>query len=142
MIRKFTIKEQMNEEIIPLYGRFLYCQRTEITTTDFVIVVASQGKEVRGTSGEYYDNVYNGSYYSLFVHIAPFLESVETGIIKLDGYKMCINYCDEESEGKAYWIHRHAVTDIIRRLKDGDFEGTYANNVIRHKRKEGQLILL
>ena len=142
MSREFTIKEQIDKEIIPLYGRFLHCMRTEFTTTDFMIVVASQGKEVRGTSGEYYVDVYNGSYYSLFVHIAPFLHSVETGIIKLDKYKMCITYCDEESEGKAYWIHRAAVTDIIRRLKDGDFDGIYTDNVNRHKRKDGQLTFL
>jgi hypothetical protein len=142
MSRTFTIKEQIDEEIIPLYGRFLHCMRTEFTTTDFMIVVASQGKEVRGTSGEYYVDAYNGSYYWMTVHIAPFLHSVETGIIKLDRYKMCINYCDEESEGKAYWIHRGATNDITRRLKDGDFDGTYSDNVKRHKRKEGQLTFL
>jgi hypothetical protein len=142
MSREFTLRHQLREEIIPLWGRFLYCQRTEITTTDFMIIVASQGKEVRGTSGEYYVDVYNGSYYSLFVHIAPFLHSVETGIIKLDGYKLSINHCDDEADEKAYYRHRLAVNDIIRRLNDGDFDGTYTDNVNRHKRKEGQLTFL
>jgi len=142
MSRTFTIKEQIDEEIIPLYGRFLHCMRTEFTTTDFMIVVASQGKEVRGTSGEYYVDVRNGSYYSMHVYIKPFIDSLDSGIIKLDEYKLCINYCDDESEGKAYWIHRAAVTDITRRFKDGDFDGTYSDNVKRHQRKEGQLTFL
>ena len=142
MSRTFTIKEQVNEQIIPLWGRFLYCQRTEFATTDFMIVVASQGKEVRGTSGEYYMDVRNGSYYSMFVHIAPFLHSVETGIIKLDGYKLFINHHDEPADTLAHNTHRAAVTDITRRLKDGDFDGTYTDNVNRHNRKEGQLTFL
>ncbi len=142
MSRTFMIKEQANAEIIPLWGRFLYCQRTELTTTDFMIVVASQGKELRGTSGEYYVDVRNGSYYSMFVHIAPFLHSVETGIIKLDGYKLCINHHDESADTLAHNTHRAAVTDITRRFKDGDFDGTYTDNVKRHKRKEGQLTFL
>ena len=142
MTRTFTIKEQVNEQIIPLWGRFLYCQRTEFTTTDFMIVVASQGKQVHGTSGEYFADVRNGSYYWFDVYITPFLHSVETGIVKLDGYKMFLNYYDDESERKAYWIHRAAVTDITRRLEDGDFDGTYTDNVKRHQRKEGQLTFL
>ena len=142
MSRTFTIKEQINEEIIPLWGRFLYCQRHELTTTDFMIVVASQGKELRGTSGEYYVDAYNGSYYWMTVHIEPFLYSVETGIIKFDGYKLCINHCDDEADAKAYYRHRLAVNDIIRRFKDGDFDGTYSDNVKRHQRKEGQLTFL
>ena len=142
MSRTFTIKEQINEEIIPLWGRFLYCQRTEFTTTDFMIVVASHGKQVHGTSGEYYVDVRNGSYYWFDVYITPFLHSVETGIVKLDGYKLCINHYDDESEKKAYWIHRGATNDITRRFKDGDFDGTYSDNVKRHQRKEGQLTYL
>jgi hypothetical protein len=142
MSRTFTIKEQIDEEIIPLYGRFLHCMRTEFATTDFMIVVASQGKELRGTSGEYYVDVRNGSYYWMTVHIAPFLHSVETGIVKLDGYKLCINHCDESADTLAHNTHRAAVTDITRRFKDGDFDGTYSDNVKRHKRKEGQLTFL
>jgi len=107
-----------------------------------MIVVASQGKELRGTSGEYYVDVRNGSYYSMFVHIKPFIDSVDSGIVKLDGYKMFLNHYDDESEKKAYWIHRAAVTDIARRFKDGDFDGTYTDNVKRHQRKEGQLTFL
>jgi hypothetical protein len=107
-----------------------------------MIVVASQGKELRGTSGEYYVDAYNGSYYWMTVHIEPFLYSVETGIIKFDGYKLCINHCDDEADAKAYYRHRLAVNDIIRRFKDGDFDGTYSDNVKRHQRKEGQLTFL
>jgi len=142
MSRTFTIKEQANAEIIPLWGRFLYCQRTEFTTTDFMIVVASHGKQVYGTSGEYYVDVRNDSYYWFDVYITPFIDSVDSGIVKLDGYKMLINYYDDISEDKAYKIHRAAVIDIARRFKDGDFDGTYSDNVKRHQRKEGQLTLL
>ena len=142
MIRTFTIKEQVNEQIIPLWGRFLHCMRTEFTTTDFMIVVASQGKELRGTSGEYYADVRNGSYYSMHVYITPFIDSLDSGIVKLDGYKLCINHHDESADTLAHNTHRAAVTDIIRRFKDGDFDGTYSDNVKRHQRKEGQLTFL
>ena len=142
MSRTFTIKEQANAEIIPLWGRFLYCQRTEFATTDFMIVVESQGKQVHGTSGEYFADVRNGSYYWMTVHIAPFLHSSETGIVKLDGYKMFLNHHDEPADTLAHNTHRAAVTDITRRFKDGDFDGTYSDNVKRHQRKEGQLTFL
>ena len=142
MSRTFTIKEQMNEEIIPLWGRFLYCQRTEITTTDFLIIVSSHGKQVAVPVGEYFADVRNGSYYWLYVYITPFLHAVETGMIKLDGYKLYINHYDESADTLAHNTHRAAVTDIIRRLSDGDFDGTYTDNVNRHKRKEGQLTFL
>ena len=142
MSRTFTIKEQVNEQIIPLWGRFLYCQRTEFTTTDFMIVVESQGKQVNGTSGEYFADVRNGSYYSMNVYINPFIDSFDSGIVKLDGYKLCINHHDESADTLAHNTHRAAVTDIIRRFKDGDFDGTYTDNVKRHQRKEGQLTFL
>jgi len=142
MSREFTLREQINEEIIPLWGRFLYCQRSEFSTTDFMIIVASQGRELRGTSGEYYVDVRNGSYYWMNVHIRPHYHSPLTGTVNLDGYKTSINYCDESADALASDRHQAAVTDIARRLKDGDFDGTYTDNVKRHSVKEGQLTFL
>jgi hypothetical protein len=107
-----------------------------------MIVVASQGKQVHGTSGEYFADVRNGSYYWFDVYITPFIDSVDSGIIKLDGYKLFINHHDESADTLAHNTHRAAVTDITRRLKDGDFDGTYTDNVKRHQRKEGQLTFL
>jgi len=145
MTRKFITRHQENEEIIPLWGRFLYCQRTEFDTDEFVIVVASQGREMRGkygVVGEYYVDVHNGSYYSMNVYIVPKLSSNASGSVKLNGYKLSINHFNTSADTLAAHTHRGAATDIVRRLHDGDFDGTYADNVERHGVKEGQLKLL
>jgi len=145
MTRKFITRHQENEEIVPLWGRFLYCRRTEFDTDELVIVVASQGREMRGKNGvvgEYYVDERNGSYYSMNVYIVPKTHSVGNGIINLNGYKLSINHCNSAADTLAHNTHRGAVTDIARRLKDGDFDGTYADNVERHGVKEGQLKLL
>jgi len=145
MTRKFITRHQENEEIVPLWGRFLYCRRTEFDTADFVIVVASQGREMRGkngVAGEYYVDERNGSYYSMNVYIVPKTHSVGNGIVNLNGYKLSINYFNSSADTLAAHTHRNAATDIVRRLNDGDFDGTYADNVERHGVKEGQLTLL
>lgn len=145
MTRTFITRHQENEEIIPLWGRFLYCQRTEFDTDDFMIVVASQGRELKGKNGvvgEYYADVRNGSYYSLNVYIVPKVNSTDSGSVKLNGYKLSINYCNSSADTIAANTHRGAAIDIVRRLNDGDFDGTYADNVERHGVKEGQLTFL
>jgi len=145
MTRKFITRHQENEEIVPLWGRFLYCRRTEFDTDEFVIVVASQGREMRGkygVVGEYYVDERNGSYYSMQVYIRPHYNSPLTGIVKLNGYKLSINYFNTSADTLAAHTHRAAATDIVRRLNDGDFDGTYADNLERHGVKTGQLKLL
>ena len=39
-------------------------------------------------------------------------------------------------------VHRIVVDDIVRRIKAGDFAGTYADNVERYEGKRGQLSFL
>jgi hypothetical protein len=145
MTRKFITRHQENEEIVPLWGRFLYCQRTEFDTEEFVIVVASQGREMRGkygVVGEYYVDVRNGSYYSMNVCMVPKTYSVGNGIVNLNGYNLSINYFNTGADTLAAHTHRGAAIDISRRLQDGDFDGTYEENVERHGVKTGQLKLL
>jgi len=95
-----------------------------------------------GVVGEYYVDERNGSYYWMNVYIFPKLSSTDSGSVKLNGYKLSINYCNSAADTLAAHTHRGAATDIARRLKDGDFDGTYADNVERHGVKEGQLKLL
>ena len=145
MTRGYIVTHKVNEEIIPLWGRFLYCQRTEFDTDDFIIVVESQGRELKGANGvpgEYYADARNGSYYSMNVYIRPLKESVETGIIKLTGYDLCLTRFDDGFDTVAGHHHRKAVDNIVKRLTAGDFAGTYADNVERYEEKRGQLTFL
>jgi hypothetical protein len=95
-----------------------------------------------GVVGEYYVDERNGSYYSMQVYMRPHYNSPLTGIVKLNGYKTSINHFDESADALASDRHRAAAKDIARRFLDGDFDGTYTDNVKRHQRKEGQLTLL
>ena len=145
MTRGYIVTHKVNEEIIPLWGRFLYCQRTTFITDRFEIVVESQGRELKGAngvSGEYYADVRNGSYYSMHVYIHPLTESAETGLIKLTGYDLCLTRFDDGFDTVAGHHHRKAVDNIVKRLTAGDFAGTYADNVERYAEQRGQLTFL
>jgi len=145
MTRGYIVTHKVNEEIIPLWGRFLYCQRTTFTTDHFEIVVESQGRELKGANGvpgEYYADVRNGSYYSMNVYIHPLMESAETGMIKLTGYDLCLTRFDDGFDTVAGHHHRKAVDNIVKRLTAGEFAGTYADNVKRYAEQRGQLTFL
>lgn len=145
MKHTYIVTHKFNEEIIPLWGRFLYCQRTTFTTEHFEIVVESQGRELKGANGvvgEYYADVRNGSYYSMYVYIYPLLDSVKTGCIKLPEYKLCLTRFNDGFDTVAGHYHRKAVENIVKRLNAGDFAGTYDDNVERFEDKRGQLTFL
>ena len=95
-----------------------------------------------GVAGDYYVDERNGSYYSMNVYIVPKLNSTNSGSVKLNGYKLSITYFNSSADTLAAYTHRNAANDIVRRLNDGDFDGSYADNVERHGTKEGQLTFL
>ena len=139
MKHTYVVSHKVNEEIIPLWGKCEYCQRTEFITDHVVIMVESRGRERIGNNTEYL--LYDGELYILCVYIQS-NNNNETGQIRLKEYRICKKNYIVETNADAAEVHRIIVDDIVRRIKGGDFAGTYAENVERYEEKRGQLTFL
>ena len=53
MTRGYIITHKVNEEVVSLWGKCGYCQRTEFHTDHVVIMVESEGRQRIGNSTEY-----------------------------------------------------------------------------------------
>ena len=62
--------------------------------------------------------------------------------IRLKEYRITKKNYLVETDADAAVVHRIVVDDIVRRIKAGDFAGTYADNVNRYTEQRGQLTFL
>ena len=139
MKHTYTVSHKVNEEVIPLWGKCGYCQRTEFHTDHVVIMVESEGRQRVGNSTEYL--IRDGELYVLHVYIRSINVS-EGAMIRLKEYRIAKKNYVVETDADAAMVHRIVVDDIVRRIKAGDFAGTYADNVERYEGKRGQLTFL
>ena len=139
MKHTYTVSHKVNEEVIPLWGKCGYCQRTEFHTDHVVIMVESEGRHRFGIDTEYI--IRDGELYVLHVYIRSINVS-EGAMIRLKEYRIAKKNYVVETDADAAMVHRIVVDDIVRRIKAGDFAGTYADNVERYEGKRGQLTFL
>jgi hypothetical protein len=139
MTRGYIVTHKVNEEVVSLWGKCGYCQRTEFHTDHVVIMVESEGRQRVGNSTEYL--VRDGELYVLHVYIRS-INVGEGAQIRLKEYRITKKNYLVETDADAAVVHRIVVNDIVRRIKAGDFAGTYADNVERYEGKRGQLTFL
>ena len=139
MTRGYIITHKVNEEVVSLWGKCGYCQRTEFHTDHVVIMVESEGRQRIGNSTEYL--IRDGELYVLHVYIRS-INVGEGAQIRLKEYRITKKNYLVETDADAAVVHRIVVDDIVRRIKAGDFAGTYADNVERYTEKRGQLTFL
>ena len=139
MKHTYTVSHKVNEEVVSLWGKCGYCQRTEFHTDHVVIMVESEGRQRVGNSAEYL--IRDGELYVLHVYIRSI--NVDEGAqIRLKEYRITKKNYLVETDADAAVVHRIVVDDIVRRIKAGDFAGTYADNVNRYTEQRGQLTFL
>ena len=139
MTRGYIVTHKVNEEVVSLWGKCGYCQRTEFHTDHVVIMVESEGRQRVGNSTEYL--IRDGELYVLHVYIRS-INVGEGAQIRLKEYRITKKNYLVETDADAAVVHRIVVDDIARRIKAGDFAGTYADNVERYEGKRGQLTFL
>jgi hypothetical protein len=139
MTRGYIITHKVNEEVVSLWGKCGYCQRTEFHTDHVVIMVESEGRQRIGNSTEYL--IRDGELYVLHVYIRS-INVGEGAQIRLKEYRITKKNYLVETDADAAVVHRIVVDDIVRRIKAGDFAGTYADNVERYTEQRGQLTFL
>ena len=139
MTRGYIITHKVNEEVVSLWGKCGYCQRTEFHTDHVVIMVESEGRQRVGNSAEYL--IRDGELYVLHVYIRS-INVGEGAQIRLKEYRITKKNYLVETDADAAVVHRIVVDDIVRRIKAGDFAGTYADNVERYTEQRGQLTFL
>ena len=139
MTRGYIVTHKVNEEVVSLWGKCGYCQRTEFHTDHVVIMVESEGRQRVGNSTEYL--IRDGELYVLHVYIRS-INVGEGAQIRLKEYRITKKNYLVETDADAAVVHRIVVDDIARRIKAGDFAGTYADNVERYEEKRGQLTFL
>ena len=139
MKHTYTVSHKVNEEVVSLWGKCGYCQRTEFHTDHVVIMVESEGRQRVGNSTEYL--IRDGELYVLHVYIRS-INVGEGAQIRLKEYRITKKNYLVETDADAAVVHRIVVDDIVRRIKAGDFAGTYDDNVERYEGKRGQLTFL
>lgn len=139
MTRGYIVTHKVNEEVVSLWGKCGYCQRTEFHTDHVVIMVESEGRQRVGNSTEYL--IRDGELYVLHVYIRS-INVGEGAQIRLKEYRITKKNYLVETDADAAVVHRIVVDDIVRRIKAGDFAGTYVDNVERYEGKRGQLTFL
>ena len=139
MTRGYIVTHKVNEEVVSLWGKCGYCQRTEFHTDHVVIMVESEGRQRVGNSTEYL--IRDGELYVLHVYIRS-INVGEGAQIRLKEYRINKKNYLVETDADAAVVHRIVVDDIVRRIKAGEFAGTYADNVKRYAEQRGQLTFL
>ena len=139
MTRGYIVTHKVNEEVVSLWGKCGYCQRTEFHTDHVVIMVESEGRQRVGNSTEYL--IRDGELYVLHVYIRS-INVGEGAQIRLKEYRIAKKNYVVETDADAAEVHRIVVDDIVRRIKAGEFAGTYADNVERYAEQRGQLTFL